>query len=445
MDRPAQRIEWYRSPIDPELLRELSRQNDTKGLAQAGGHVALTVTLGALTWFVWDRYAWYWALPCLFAYGTVFNLLTSGVHELVHERVFATRWVNTVFLYSISFFNWWNPRWFLLSHNEHHKFTLHQPDDLEVTLPMQVKPVPFIIRCFVSPMNPIRSMTNTVRMALGGLRLTTWEAYIFGKVDGEQRRSVYNFARLQLLGHAVIISWSVYAGQWVVPLLTSFANCYALWLMLLVGGPQHIGLVDKVNDFRLCCRTFTTNRFFTFLYWRMNFHIEHHMYPVVPCYNLPKLHEAIRHDLPRTPNGLYDTWVEIAYILNRQSYDPGYQYRAPLPSDSAPIDPVRTHPLPSDPDARTGETVTAKVWECGLCGFIYDEAVGLPEEGIAPGTPWAAIPDDWVCPVCGVAKAKFKMSEITRAAAAAKLVDDPDVTNPEAFANPAIPARPTTE
>lgn len=53
-----------------------------------------------------------------------------------------------------------------------------------------------------------------------------------------------------------------------------------------------------------------------------------------------------------------------------------------------------------------------KKWECVVCGFIYDEEEGLPEEGIAPGTPWEEIPDDWVCPDCGVGKEDFEMVEI---------------------------------
>jgi rubredoxin len=53
-----------------------------------------------------------------------------------------------------------------------------------------------------------------------------------------------------------------------------------------------------------------------------------------------------------------------------------------------------------------------KKWECIICGFIYDEAAGLPEEGIAPGTSWNDVPDDWECPECGVGKADFEMVEI---------------------------------
>jgi len=53
-----------------------------------------------------------------------------------------------------------------------------------------------------------------------------------------------------------------------------------------------------------------------------------------------------------------------------------------------------------------------KQWQCVVCGWIYDEAKGAPEEGIAPGTKWADIPDDWECPECGVGKEDFEMVEI---------------------------------
>lgn len=48
-------------------------------------------------------------------------------------------------------------------------------------------------------------------------------------------------------------------------------------------------------------------------------------------------------------------------------------------------------------------------WMCVVCGFIYREADGLPEEGIAPGTRWEEVPEDWTCPDCGVTKADFEM------------------------------------
>jgi rubredoxin len=53
-----------------------------------------------------------------------------------------------------------------------------------------------------------------------------------------------------------------------------------------------------------------------------------------------------------------------------------------------------------------------KLYKCLVCNFIYDEAKGLPESGIVPGTRWEDIPENWVCPDCGVSKADFIMVEI---------------------------------
>jgi rubredoxin len=55
---------------------------------------------------------------------------------------------------------------------------------------------------------------------------------------------------------------------------------------------------------------------------------------------------------------------------------------------------------------------TMKKWQCIICGFIYDEAEGLPESGIAPGTRWSDIPEDWECPDCGAVKEDFEMVEV---------------------------------
>lgn len=52
-------------------------------------------------------------------------------------------------------------------------------------------------------------------------------------------------------------------------------------------------------------------------------------------------------------------------------------------------------------------------YECDICGFIYDEEQGLPNEGIAPGTKWDDVPEDWQCPDCGVGKSDFNMVQIS--------------------------------
>ena len=53
-----------------------------------------------------------------------------------------------------------------------------------------------------------------------------------------------------------------------------------------------------------------------------------------------------------------------------------------------------------------------KTWICLNCGFVYEESRGLPEAGIAPGTAWADVPEDWTCPDCGAPKSSFEMVEL---------------------------------
>lgn len=55
---------------------------------------------------------------------------------------------------------------------------------------------------------------------------------------------------------------------------------------------------------------------------------------------------------------------------------------------------------------------TLRTWMCVVCGCLYSEAEGLPEEGIEPGTRWEDIPETWTCPDCGVTKADFEMVEV---------------------------------
>src|SRR5256885_902818 len=63
---------------------------------------------------------------------------------------------------------------------------------------------------------------------------------------------------------------------------------------------------------------------------------------------------------------------------------------------------------------RSYEMIDYKPFICVQCGFEYDEAKGWPEDGIAPGTRWDDIPDDWSCPDCGAAKSDFEMVEVAR-------------------------------
>jgi fatty acid desaturase len=113
---------------------------------------------------------------------------------------------------------------------------------------------------------------------------------------------------------------------WMIPILVTLAPFYAAGFQYLFNEAQHIGLSDNVSDYRLNTRTILLNPFLRFLYWHMNYHIEHHMYAAVPCYNLPKLHALIAHDLPHCPTGLVETWTIILPIIRQQQIDHDYKF-----------------------------------------------------------------------------------------------------------------------
>jgi rubredoxin len=58
------------------------------------------------------------------------------------------------------------------------------------------------------------------------------------------------------------------------------------------------------------------------------------------------------------------------------------------------------------------ETTMLRKWMCVVCGYIYDEVLGVPEEGIEPGTRWEDVPETWTCPDCGATKSDFEMIEV---------------------------------
>ena len=68
-------------------------------------------------------------------------------------------------------------------------------------------------------------------------------------------------------------------------------------------------------------------------------------------------------------------------------------------------------PRPARVSQQTGAARRAGTWHCALCSFVYDEAAGLPDEGIAPGTRWEDVPESWICPDCSASKSDFQMAE----------------------------------
>jgi rubredoxin len=70
----------------------------------------------------------------------------------------------------------------------------------------------------------------------------------------------------------------------------------------------------------------------------------------------------------------------------------------------------KNHAVPND--SPISNAAPFRIWQCILCGFIYEEALGIPEEGIAAGTRWEDVPEQWICPDCSATKTDFEMIEV---------------------------------
>ena len=348
-NRDSRRISWYRVPLERETLKELHERSDWKGLAQAGGFLALLGVTGTAAWLASDRILLF--LPLLFLHGTFWAFLGPGRHELVHNTMFNTKFLNTFFLHVYSFLNWDSHVMYWASHDRHHKYTLHPPDDLEVELPYDLSLKAFLKAGFVDVWTFWSTLKGIIRLSLGKDEGTTpkrrtsdvtknfplesqWHLSLFPREEAERRRPLFNWARILLVGHVTLAVTAVYLGLWQLLLLVTFIPFIGRWLWYLCIIPQHAGLQDDVADFRLCCRTIILNPLLRFAYFHMNYHTEHHMYHAVPCYNLGKLHWAIKHELPDCPKGLMATWRELLVIKKKQAVYPEYQHVPKLPMAS---------------------------------------------------------------------------------------------------------------
>ena len=266
----------------------------------------------------------------LFLHGTVYAFIVNGGHELCHKTVFKSKRLNVIFRDIYSFLGWYNHVFFWTSHQEHHKYTLHPPDDLEVVLPKDLTVVGFLMYSLVNPIGFYQRMKSVIRMCLGKVD-GEWANILFPEEAMEKRRRLFKWARFMLIGHALLTIISLSLGLWMIPVLITLAPFYGGALQLLCNEAQHTGLPNHVSDYRLNSRTIILNPILGFLYWHMNYHIEHHMYAAVPCYNLSKLHELIKDDLPLCPRGLVATWSEIIPIVQQQRIDPGFVHVPRLP------------------------------------------------------------------------------------------------------------------
>lgn len=316
--------EWYASPAPRKRIKELMKRSDRLALTNYGIWLGLVVATGALLVAVWGT-AWAW--PAALVYGVFYGSgADSRWHETGHGTPFKTRWLNDAFYHLASFMSLRNPHLWRWSHTRHHSETVIVGRDPEIAFPR-----PPSIRNWVLNLLYIPAITKElgkmVRIAFGNLT----EAEKSFLPESEWSRT-FAASRAHLMVLALVGLAAVTLQSWLPLFLIGLPTFYGSWLHHILATTQHAGLAEDVPDHRMNSRTFYLNPFFRFIYSNMNYHIEHHMYPMVPFYNLPALHEEIKADCPPAYGSLLACYREMVPAVMRQQADPNHYIRRPLPA-----------------------------------------------------------------------------------------------------------------
>lgn len=255
-----------------------------------------------------------------------------GGHEFSHGTVFRTKWLNWLFLRIWGLLYWFNFHHYKMSHTYHHLYTLHPDGDGEVVLPRNFSlKILSLAQIFTVDFTTLfRTLKNAFRIAFTGRFHDEWSSRIFTSEQAVPLKRAIRWPRILLLFHGTVLVVSAIFGFWVIPITLSVGHYIGRWWIFFIGGTMHAGLRDNVADFRLCTRSIKLDPFSGYLRWNMHYHIEHHMFAAVPCYNLGKLYREVASDMPKRRT-LIEAWKEMKETERRQQTDPNYQFDTPLP------------------------------------------------------------------------------------------------------------------
>ncbi len=320
--------EWYHTDVPRKVMKGLMRRNDgpaTRDTILWLGLLLLTGIGGIATWGTW------WAVPFFLVYGVLYgSACDSRWHECGHGTAFKTQSKNDWVYALASFMVLRNPVAWRWSHARHHTDTIIVGRDPEITV-MRPPDIARKALAFVGIPDAFVHFGVLVRQAISGPNAEEADYIPESEVP-----KVMFWARLFVGLHLVALLLALLTWSILPLMLIGGPRIYGTWHMVLVGLLQHGGLAEDVLDHRLNSRTVYMNPVSRWLYWNMNYHVEHHMFPMVPYHALPALHELIKDDLPPANPSIPHAYAEMIAAVLRQRTEPGYFARRALPPGAKP-------------------------------------------------------------------------------------------------------------
>jgi fatty acid desaturase len=302
--------EWYHTAVSRKEMKALMQRSDGPAIRDTLIWLGVLLASGGAAAWLWGTW---WSLPFFLVYGVFYaSASDSRWHECGHGTAFRTRWMNDWVYQLASFMLMRNPVTWRWSHARHHTDTIIVGRDAEIAV---MRP-PDLVKAalmFTGLLDLRYALPGLLRQAMLGLNAEE-KSYV---PEAEWARAVAA-ARWHVAIYAATVALAVAAGSLLPLMLVGGPRLYGSWHMVLTGLLQHIGLADNVLDHRLNTRTVHMNPVSRFIYWNMNYHVEHHMFPMVPYHALPRLHAMIKHDLPAPNPSMWHAYKEVWPVVRRQ-------------------------------------------------------------------------------------------------------------------------------
>ena len=314
--RSFRHADWYICPVPRRRLKQLMRRSDGLALANFGLWLGLLALSGGVAFVSWGTWL---AVPAFVVYGVLYaSAAESRFHECLHGTPFKSRWLNEFFLHVLGFMSLKNSLLWRWSHTRHHTDTVVVGRDPEIAYPR--------------PADVWGMVLNVLHLRAGPKELMKIARHSVGRFNGDEREYVPPAERRAVVwvarGYAGLIvgvvAWSAAVASWLPLMFVVLPTFYGSWLHHGLSAMQHAGLAEDVPDHRLNSRTVILNRALAFIYSNMNYHVEHHMFPMVPFYALPALHEEIEADCPPAYAGMIAAYREMVPAVRAQLRDPGH-------------------------------------------------------------------------------------------------------------------------
>ncbi len=323
--------QWYQCPMPRKRLKELMVRKDGPAIRDTLIWFAAFAVTGGFAYYFWPTWL---ALPFFIAYGVLYGSSTdSRWHECGHGTAFKTRWMNDVVYHVACFMIMREPTVWRWSHTRHHTDTIIVGRDPEISIMRPTWILRVISLFFAIPQTwgAIKSITRHAAGTIGEEEKTF--------IPEMERGRVILTARIWVVIHAAILASAIYSGS-ILPLLFfgPLPTMYGAWVHVMTGLTQHGGLAEDVLDHRLNSRTVLMNPILRFIYWNMNYHVEHHMFPMIPYHALPALHEDLKPYMPKPCSSVLAAYREIIPAIWRQRKEPNWHIERELPSGVRPVE-----------------------------------------------------------------------------------------------------------